>query len=433
MIFQKNTVEKNSIEFESVRSEIHYAGARRLIEETFIEMGDKDGNFIEPFRTTGFNQRLTELYTFQALKELGCEFKNEYNVPDFCVSKNGEDVCIEVTTANRGSLQVEEYVHLETTEQEEYKHNYVQIRMGSALTSKLQKEYWKLNQCKGKPIILLIQNFFDDSVFFSPTPIANYLYGKIETASYDEKNQLKISVDEIQNHEFQNKAIESSFFNLDESKYISAVIYTNAGTIPIFKRMSYQIGYNLIEPLSFDRVGNIYNPDPNASVPKQISLDFQKYCDDGYVELWCDELNVFHNPNALYPVNDSFFQGAIQHRVENGKTVTSLDLSRAHFFSSLSQNIMPPVDISLYKNLEFMMKFDFDKFSFTRSGLHKEIAWVKIINSVDLYAICAEDLIDHDYSYIVFKNRNNIFEACDSQISISSLKETFERLNSYNH
>ncbi|CAM4254659.1 hypothetical protein [Erysipelothrix aquatica] len=433
MIFDINEGEKNSIEFESIKSDVYNAGVRRLIEETFNEMGDKDGNFIEQFKTTGFNQRLTEMYAFQALKELNFEFNNGHSVPDFVVNKNGVELCIEVTTANKGSIQVEDYIDLDLKEQEEYKHNYVQIRVGSALTSKLKKEYWKLDHCKGKPIVLLIQNFFDDSVFFSPTPIANYLYGRSESASYDESNQLVISVDDIQNHEFQSKIIESGFFNLDESKNISAVIYTNAGTIAKFRRMSYQIGYKLIEPLSFSRTGDIYNPAPNVSIPKKINLDFQKYCSVGFIEQWCDELNVFHNPNALYPVNDSLFLDAVQHRVANGQTVTSMDLSRPHFFSSLTSSFPLPVDIGKYENLEFMMKSDFYKFSFTSSGLYKEIAWIKVLNSDGLYAICAEDFIDHDYSFILFKNRNNTLEICDCQINMLSLAETFDKLNTYSN
>ena len=58
------------------------------------------------------------------------------------------------------------------------------------------------------------------------------------------------------------------------------------------------------------------NPDPQSAMPFRFSIDID---DPGYHEGWADELQVFHNPSALYPLSRSLFSKATHHVLEDGE------------------------------------------------------------------------------------------------------------------
>ncbi len=66
------------------------------------------------------------------------------------------------------------------------------------------------------------------------------------------------------------------------------------------------------------RVGFRLDPDPNAVTGTQFSEEV--VADNG--ERWSDELQVFHNPRAQFPLPLEAFAGATQHRFENGQHVS---------------------------------------------------------------------------------------------------------------
>lgn len=59
---------------------------------------DADGNFIEQFQTTGFDQRIWELYLYAMLIEAGYILSREHNVPDFCSAGLFGELYIEAVT-----------------------------------------------------------------------------------------------------------------------------------------------------------------------------------------------------------------------------------------------------------------------------------------------------------------------------------------------
>src|SRR3954464_3077900 len=73
---------------------------RRLMNDAFARLIEKDGNFVEQFQTTGFNSRTFELYVSELLHAEGFAFEGCEPQPDFCVTKNGTSIAIECTTAN---------------------------------------------------------------------------------------------------------------------------------------------------------------------------------------------------------------------------------------------------------------------------------------------------------------------------------------------
>jgi hypothetical protein len=50
-------------------------------------------------------------------------------------------------------------------------------------------------------------------------------------------------------------------------------------------------------------IWNDRSPGPFKRIPFNLDVE----CPD-YTEGWVDELRMFHNPNALYPVDETLFQ-----------------------------------------------------------------------------------------------------------------------------
>lgn len=98
-----------------------------------------DGNFIEQFQTTGFDSRIWELYLFTTLHELGFRISAEHAVPDFLIEKASNEIAIEAVTVNPSKVREEPEFPNNPNEIQELIENYMPIKYGSALYSKLQK------------------------------------------------------------------------------------------------------------------------------------------------------------------------------------------------------------------------------------------------------------------------------------------------------
>ena len=160
-----------------------YSPARGMIKEVHDSHVDLDGNFIEQFQTTGFDARIWELYLHAYLIDA------EFSVlpskrPDFVVSKAGIKLGIEAVTANpTHSLRNGDWHNIYSSTKfppfdggpimldaafANKEENFVPIKLGSALYSKLQKRYWELDSLQGIPIILTIETFTTASRFIIP-------------------------------------------------------------------------------------------------------------------------------------------------------------------------------------------------------------------------------------------------------------------------
>lgn len=94
------------------------------------------------------------------------------------------------------------------------------------------------------------------------------------------------------------KEIPSGFFFLPGAENISAVLFSNSGTISKFNRMGLLAGFGSGR-VHMIRVGLAYNPDPDAAAPSSFrhivgSPDYQ--------ETWSEGLEVYHNPIAVLPL-----------------------------------------------------------------------------------------------------------------------------------
>ncbi len=119
----------------------------------------------------------------------------------------------------------------------------------------------------------------------------------------------------IEEHVQGEKRIPSCFFDQPNAENVSAVLFTNAGTLSKFNRMGVLADFG--DPnVRLVRKGTLLNPDPQSAMPFLFSTDIDHPV---YHEKWADELQVFHNPNALHPLERSLFPGATHHFLEDGE------------------------------------------------------------------------------------------------------------------
>ena len=90
-------------------------------------------------------------------------------------------------------------------------------------------------------------------------------------------------------HVFGGKTVPTGFFDLPGSENISAVLFSNAGTLAKFDRIGVTAGFAPPKH-TYMRVGLKFDPDPNAIHGIPFSADVAAH---GYREYWSDELQLF--------------------------------------------------------------------------------------------------------------------------------------------
>lgn len=321
----KKTKDKLSPLFNDLIYNSLFASAKNIIEPMMRWYEDADGNFIEQFQTTGFNQRIWELYLFALLTENDVRFNQKEAIPDFiCESFYGE-FCIEATTINPSIIsenkeKIPQYLSM--NDLEDITHNYYPIKYGSALFSKLQKNYWENPVCKDKPLIFAITDCLSPaSGKVSRASLPYYLYGYRHESRTDANGDITIVPVKIKEHVWGKKKIPSGFFNIPEAKNISAVIFSNDASFEKFNRMGLLNGF-APEGSEMIREGLKINHDANAKNPLSFSLEVGS---PHYHEQWTEGLEVYHNPNALHPLSKNVFKGAAHHYLlADGKIETYL-------------------------------------------------------------------------------------------------------------
>ncbi len=292
--------------FKVLANEPGFEAARNLIREIAYTFTNPDSHYIREFQTQGFNARLWELYLYVYLYNAGFEFIRGQPSPDYHLSFFGEECLIEAVTVNpsqnpdRPDLPPPKSPY----EVNELRKEYLPIKYGSALFSKLKKRYWEMDHVKGKPLLIAIHDFhMPGSMTWSRTALYDYLYGIRATVAVDENDCTKPKMEKVENHSWEGKIIPSCFFAQPDAENISAVLFTNAATISKFNRMGKlaRLGSKSVKLI---RQGVLYNPDPNALGPIPFTVDVDS---PQYEESWSDSLVMFHNPNAKYSVNPDCF------------------------------------------------------------------------------------------------------------------------------
>ncbi|MFS2004133.1 hypothetical protein ACEN9F_10965 [Duganella sp. CT11-25] len=312
-------------DFKKLTTLEQFSPALELIKPMMRWHEDADGNFIQQFQTTGFDTRLWELYIFAMLVEARHALNKEDAIPDFCAISVSGKVCIEATSVNP-SLDADGKKipppSLDTPEQlRQFQQNYMPIRYAGPLTKKLQMKYWERENVKGRPFVMAIQDFHaPGSMAYSRTALPIYLYGMDWDPEQLASGELVIKPRRVLVHQWGTKTVESGFFNLPGAENISAVITNASADISKFNRMGIMTGFGS-KRVKIVRRGMAADPNPNSSSPRSFVHDVNAA---DYVETWIEGLDVYHNPNALAPLNPQQFPGAAHHRLRrDGQLETS--------------------------------------------------------------------------------------------------------------
>ena len=293
-----------------------YAPARDMLRQVWAAFPNPDRHFIREFQTAGFDARVWEL-VLTAVGYFGTyKISRPHEAPDFFFDRDGVGVWIEATTANpsakpqqevKGSVQ-----ELETMFHE--MNNVIPIRLGSALYSKLSKAYWNQAHVAGQPFVIAIEDFADDGLIrVSGSPLFKYLYGMDHKVVSRPGEPVQIEIVKIAAHRHGDKVIPSGFFDLPGADNVSAVIFSNEGTIPKFNRMGFDFAKH--SGVRMVRVGLMMDFDPSATVPAAFG-----FLVGDFGEEWGHGMSVYHNPNAKHPIPVTFFDGfSSQYRFENGE------------------------------------------------------------------------------------------------------------------
>lgn len=306
------------------RDDPKMAPARGALRDTVASMTDPDGNLVEQFQTHGFDARTFEIYLHALFTEAEHTIDRTHDRPDFLISRDGVTAAVEAVTANpppsptyqpydpmpRASFQTMEEAVL-------FLKNETAIRFGSPLYSKLKKRYWELPHVAGKPLILAIETFHGGSLTWSASSLSQYLMGIDHHSRFDDDGNLIVEGTAIHEHSG-SKTIPSNFFAQPDAEHISAVLFSNAGTIPKFARIGQQ-GSHRSDAVRIVRYGNCLDHDPNAVRPEAFAFEIGD--PDVPPEPWRDGSVLIHNPRALLPLPPEWLGASAEENLEATGTI----------------------------------------------------------------------------------------------------------------
>ncbi|AGM07174.1 hypothetical protein [Amycolatopsis keratiniphila] len=137
-----------------------------------------------------------------------------------------------------------------------------------------------------------------------------YLYGRfVESAPGDDGGLATRSV-QISEHRWGEKSVPSNFFSQPGAENVSAVLFNSSGTISKFNRMGVNAGFG-DDATILIRTGRCWNPGPNSSE----ALRFAHVVRPDQLETWMEGMDVFHNPQALHPLDPALLPEAAHHRL----------------------------------------------------------------------------------------------------------------------
>lgn len=306
--------EKLNPRFRQLTTGDDFLAARSIIAAMMHWHEDSDGNFIEQFQTQAFDARLWELYLFAALTESGLQLDRPKPSPDLLARGIHGEFALEATSINPpGGTEGQSRIPYPGTAEEvpDYVRHFLPIRYAGPLTTKLKMRYWEKPAAKDKPLVIAIQDFHaPSSMRYSVSALPTYLYGAFYTPRRDRGGRLTIDVTRIEHHQWQGKVVPSGFFSLPDAENISAVIFNSSGTINKFNRMGVGAGFGSPD-ITLIRSGTRWNPEPDSSTP----IPFEYVVTEGNDETWIEGMDVYHNPNAKYPLDAAHLPEAAHHRL----------------------------------------------------------------------------------------------------------------------
>lgn len=235
------------------------APARAVLREIGPWLTAADPHFVREFQRHQFDQRLWELYLWATFREGGYDVAHG-EAPDFRVSAPGVAFAVEATTVAPSKDGVlSQHPNPKTPEEiAAFLADYMPIKYGNSLTNKLKrrsaagKAYWEEEGVAGLPFVIAVADFHKPasedelgSMTYTQSAIWAYLYG-FTTDWEMVDGKLVITNRDLKSHTFKGKTIESGFFSLPDAENVSAVVFSNAGTLAKFDRIGVLAGYALL-------------------------------------------------------------------------------------------------------------------------------------------------------------------------------------------
>ena len=325
--------------FKLLTGTVSHIPALMAIGEVYLAMPEPDDNFVRDFQTSNFNARLWELYLLAAFRDQGIAVSQPHQSPDFRLELNTYECWVEAVTTNPVERSAQTFgtpVHAPEDAVERLIGEPAE-RFAKTLRSKLQRKYEREAHVAGQPFAIAIADFHaPSSMTWSREALPSYLYGSF--AKIVERPGGKVAAERPIRHLRGTHSIPAGLFRDPAMAHLSAVIFSNAGTLGKFNRMGFLAGWRPPNMMMV-REGIIYNRTPGALEPLSFKLDVlsDEYADlwpDG--EAWCQELEVFHNPIAEYPMNFGLMPGAT-HWFEKGGEIYCSSTWEHAVLSSITQ------------------------------------------------------------------------------------------------
>jgi hypothetical protein len=282
------------------------------IGETYLAMPRPDDNFVSDMRTSNFDARLWELSLLAAFREQGLSVSQDQPSPDLLIEREGHQCFVEAVTAN----PVERFSGFPAparapADKAERVLGAAAVRFAKTLRSKIQREYEQFPNVKRKPFALAVADYHaPGSMTWSREALPSYLYG-VHPEVVDGPggpHAIGPSVAVLRGKD----QIPAGLFCDPAMAHLSAILFSNAGTISKFNRMGFLAGWRP-PGLSMVRDGHLFDRTPGAlqSIPFELDILSDEYAamwPGG--EAWCQELDVYHNPLASHPIPFALLPGA---------------------------------------------------------------------------------------------------------------------------
>lgn len=301
-----------------------YSPARGIVKELSFAFTDLDGNYRKDFQTQNFDSRLWELYLYAGFYEQRFHIDDKHPVPDFIIKSPVGKIALEAVTVNP-TREVELPVPKTVEEEKKLCRDYMPLKWGSPLMSKLGKKYWEQEHIKGLPLVFAIHDFHGpSSMVWSFPALSDCLFGircgedgkdyPVETYSWETKRD-----------------IPAGFFRQPGAENVAAVLASNEATLAKFNRMGLIAGFGN-QDVFIGREGAILDLKTNQGGRFRYQTKVGEVS-----ERWSAGLWVFHNPNAKNPIPPTLFPHALHVSLDANGQRNYRSAKRYHIIRSFTQ------------------------------------------------------------------------------------------------
>lgn len=297
-----------------------------MLNQLYLSLPHPDPNWASDCQTQGFHTRLWEAHLLACLREQGLLVTQPYESPDFRVEdEEGEVAWIEAVTANPSVP----YNHFNAppaqmpAQRDALFFGPAALRFAKTLGNKLHRKYHELPHVVGYPFVLAIADFqAASSMVWSREGLIGYLYG--QGAKVSEVGGVLKAEPVVVDHLLGVSKFPAGLFANEGCAHLSAVIFSNACTIPKFYRVPVTAGMTSAG-FRYTRVGALFDRTEGAlnSIPFCLDIRSAEYSSlwpQGY-EPWSAELEVFHNPFAAIPFSTEMLPAAAHWFERDGEYV----------------------------------------------------------------------------------------------------------------